>query len=88
MEFIATDRRRVQRKAERRKSREIVEVKEEKRREKNVFTYAYNVVRKKTATIVIITLHLLKLNSRIVNKKTYYRLHSCKKINVINPTCQ
>ena len=89
MEFIATDRRRLQRKAERRRRREIVEVKEEKRRrEKNVITYAYNVVRKKTATIVIITLHLLKLNSRIVNKKTYYRLHSCKKINVINPTCQ
>ena len=61
MEFIATDRRRVQRKAERRRSREIVEVKEEKRRrEKNVFTYAYNVVRKTTATIVIIMLHLLK----------------------------
>ena len=62
MEFIATDRRRVRRKAERRRSREIVEVKEEKRRRiKNVFTYAYNVVRKTTATIVIIMLYLLKI---------------------------
>ena len=60
MEFIATDRRRVRRKAERRRSKEIVEVKEEKRREKNVFTYTYDVVRKTSATIVIIMLHLLK----------------------------
>ena len=39
MEFIATDRRRVQRKAERRKSREIVEVKEEK--EEGIFFFLH-----------------------------------------------